>query len=134
MLHDDTTENFDASPLDQISILVVNEAIISVWGRTVMDAMNLEYHHYEELVPESAAMCFLVPENKVASFTALCAARLMPTTDERHIVQTVVMAALETEQIMFKDPDILVEAVIRNPRMRDSVLAFAEQLLTQNLQ
>ena len=99
-----------------------------------MDTMDLEFHNYEEVVPESAPMCLLVPADKVKAFTALCEARLMPTTDERQIIQTVVMAALETEQIVFKDPDILVEAVIRSPRMHEGVLAFAEQLLTQTLQ
>jgi hypothetical protein len=99
-----------------------------------MDALNLEFYNYEEVVPESAPMCLLVPADKVKAFTALCQARVVPTTDERQIIQTVVMAALETEQIVFKDPDILVEAVIRNPRLHDEVLAFAEQFLTQNLQ
>lgn len=99
-----------------------------------MDSMQLEFHNYEEITPESAPMCFLVPEDKISSFTALCAARLMPTTDEKQLIQTIVMAALETEHIVFKDPEILIEAVIRNPRLREEMLAFAEQLLTQNLQ
>lgn len=99
-----------------------------------MDSMNLEFHNYEEMVTETAPMCFLVPADKIKAFTALCEARLTPTTDERQLIQTVVLAALETEQIVFKDPDILVEAVIRDQGMHKEVLAFAEQLLTKNLQ
>ncbi len=99
-----------------------------------MDAMNLEFYNYEEITPEATPMCLLVPADKIQTFTALCAARLMPTTDEKQIIQTLVMAAMETEHIVFKDADILVEAVIRNPRMHAEALAFAEQILTQNLQ
>lgn len=67
-----------------------------------MDSMNLEFHNYEEMVTETAPMCFLVPADKIKAFTALCEARLTPTTDERQLIQTVVLAALETEQIVLK--------------------------------
>lgn len=76
----------------------------------------------------------LVPEDKVESFTMLCKTRLPMTTDERQLIQTVICAALETEHIVFKDPNILVEAVIRNPQKRAEILSFAESILSENIQ
>lgn len=96
--------------------------------------MNLDFHTYESFVPEEQSVCMLVPADKVAAFSALCKARLPMTTDERQLIQTVICAALETEHLVFKDPDILVEAVIRNPHKRAEILCFAESILAENIQ
>lgn len=60
--------------------------------------------------------------------------RLVPTTDEKSMVQAVVMAALETEQLKIDRPEIIVEALLCNPEKRAEAVAYYESLLKKNIQ
>ncbi len=90
---------------------------------------NEEFHTEENLgifLDQKAA--------QVNEFEKRLAQDLMCVAGEENIIRTVVMAALETEGLDMRKPEIIVESVLANPEIKAEMLNMAENIMRQNLQ
>jgi hypothetical protein len=92
-----------------------------------------EYNFDETVVPQEDAVIFGMQPDTMQRFTE-CLERRLVITDEKSMVQSVVMAALEVEGLELKHPEMITEAVLANPEMKAEALGFVESILNKNLQ